>query len=90
MKDEFCYGVEDKNERPWRYLEWRRLAQGLSALDAIIQPSLDNKALLRSWAQRKPKPPETLGLHKESQAFGDIWWPGVVNPQKKSRSLASI
>ena len=72
MKDEFCCGVEDRNERPWRYLERRRLAQGLSALDAIIEPSLDNKALLRSWARWKPKPPETLGLHKESKLL-DIY-----------------
>ena len=39
MKDEFCCGVEDRNEQPRRYLERRRLAQGLSALDAIIQPN---------------------------------------------------
>ena len=88
--DELVLAEAFSKLRPLKYLDRRRFAQVLSAFEAINQPNLETKALLRSWAFLKPRPPKDLGLQMESQAFGYKWCLESENPQNKSRSLASI
>ena len=76
--------------RPLKYLDRRRFAHGLSAFESMVQPKLETRALLRSWALLKLRPLEHLGLQMEPLAIGYKWRLESVNPQKKSRSLASI
>ena len=55
---------------PLRYLALSSLTQGLSDFMQILQPNLEIKALLRSKACLKSRPPIDLGMQREPQALG--------------------
>ena len=55
--------------RPLKYLDRRRFSHGLSTFESMVQPNLETRALLRSWALLKLRPLEDLGLQMESQAL---------------------
>ena len=55
---------------PLRYLALSSLTQGLSDFMQILQPNLEIKALLRSKACLKLRPPTNLGMERELQALG--------------------
>ena len=66
-RDELVLAEAFSKLRPLKYLDRRRFAHGLSAFEAMVQPNLEIRALLRSWTLLKLRPPEDLGLQMESK-----------------------
>ena len=65
-EDELVLAEAFSKLRPLKYLDRRRFAHGLLAFKAMVQPNLERRAFLRSWALLKLRPLEDFGLQMES------------------------
>jgi hypothetical protein len=62
---------EDKKLPYLIYFVWKREAHKLSWLERSFHPSLEIRDRLASFISRKPRPPWSLGKHKDFQDFSD-------------------